>query len=66
MAWRLARLGYVIASGGGPGAMEASNLGAYMFERSVEEVDEALKLLASTCDPAVENEYQVRISFIPM
>lgn len=30
LAWTLARGGYFLASGGGPGAMEATNLGAYL------------------------------------
>jgi predicted Rossmann-fold nucleotide-binding protein len=38
VCWELTRAGYVIASGGGPGIMEAANLGAY---------------LASWADPAV-------------
>lgn len=29
-AWRLARRGYLVASGGGPGVMEAANLGAWL------------------------------------
>ena len=36
---------YFIASGGGPGAMEAANLGAYMGQYSAQELDEALSKL---------------------
>ena len=38
---------YFIASGGGPGAMEAANLGAYMGQYSAQELDEALSKLQS-------------------
>lgn len=37
---------YLIASGGGPGIMEASNLGAYFGNYAKAELDEALKMLA--------------------
>ena len=33
-------------TGGGPGAMEAGNLGAYLAERTDEEVEEALHIIA--------------------
>lgn len=42
----LAEKGTLIISGGGPGAMEASHLGAWMAGRTTEEVDEALAILA--------------------
>ncbi len=50
---------YFSLKGGGPGAMEAGNLGAYMKNRSREELDEALAIISSgRQDPAVtEHEY---------
>ena len=43
---RLTEMGFIMVSGGGAGAMEATHLGAWLAERSIEEVDEALAILS--------------------
>lgn len=53
MAARLTRKGYTMVSGGGPGAMEATHLGAWLahaaptIEGTDEAIDEAMELLKS-------------------
>ncbi len=42
---RLTEEGFLMLSGGGPGAMEATHLGAWMAGRTSEELDTALKIL---------------------
>lgn len=42
---RLTEEGFIMLSGGGPGAMEATHLGAWMAGRTLEEVDDALAML---------------------
>jgi predicted Rossmann-fold nucleotide-binding protein len=44
---RLATAGMLVATGGGPGAMEAANLGAHLAAASVGELDTAVDLLAA-------------------
>jgi predicted Rossmann-fold nucleotide-binding protein len=46
MARDLARQGFMMASGGGPGAMEATHLGAWLAGRDDDALDLALKILA--------------------
>lgn len=44
---RLTEEGFLMISGGGPGAMEATHLGAWMAGRTTDELDEALYILSS-------------------
>ncbi len=66
-----ARLGHglaarhVVATGGGPGAMEAANLGAYLADEGPDAIDEALATLARApgfcpVDPWVQAAFAVR------
>lgn len=59
VAWSLARQGFVIATGGGPGAMEAGCLGAYLaVSGSEEDVEEALRIIGTPSGKVVEHEYE--------
>lgn len=56
LARRLVADGLTVTTGGGPGAMEAANLGAYLAGRSPRELDHALGMLADVprFTPSVE------------
>ncbi len=64
----LTRRGYFIASGGGPGIMEATNLGAWMANAPDATLDEALKILSSApvfTDPGYMERSQDVIALHP-
>lgn len=54
---RLTEEGFLMITGGGPGAMEATHLGAWMAGRTDAEVQEALRMLAAT--PCFKDEQWV-------
>ena len=57
----LTEKGKLMASGGGPGAMEATHLGAWMAGRTPEELDEALSMLEVA--PTFRDEGWLRTAF---
>lgn len=55
---KLTEQGFLMTSGGGPGAMEATHLGAWMAGRPVSEIDEAIRLMSAA--PSFKDEGWLR------
>jgi predicted Rossmann-fold nucleotide-binding protein len=64
---RLTEEGYLMVTGGGPGAMEATHLGAWMAGRTDEETDKALDMMRSapayTDEGWLDTAFEVRRQF---
>ena len=57
----LARSGYVVISGGGPGAMESAHLGVYMSEYTKNDLEDAIKVLANS--PSYKDKFWIDDAF---
>ncbi len=57
LSHRLAGAGRLVITGGGPGVMEAANLGAYLGQRDPADLDAAIDILATAPDFKHHDEY---------
>ncbi|BDS10136.1 LOG family protein [Aureispira anguillae] len=56
IAWELTQKGFLLVSGGGPGIMEATHLGAYFASRSLADLDQAITLMKPRPKGAVKGK----------
>jgi predicted Rossmann-fold nucleotide-binding protein len=62
IGWQLARKGFVIVTGGGPGIMEAANLGAYMAASEASELNQSLDALKKFPDYKSDPHNYVKVA----
>lgn len=65
LARRLAQTGFLLVSGGGPGGMEATHLGAWFAGRGLDELDDAVRTLSGAAlfepkGPWFDKAFEVR------
>lgn len=59
IAHTLTRAGYFVATGGGPGAMEAGNLGAWLANYDADSIDKSIERLALATDYSTHDYLKV-------
>lgn len=64
MSWLLTRAGYVMVSGGGPGAMEATHVGAWFADRTLVEMEDAIAEMSAA--PLYKNRDWLSLAFKTM